>query len=210
MRKAVQMPLDERSRSEDRVSVDEADRRGPCAARRRHGRRVAHPPRESMAECERRSRPTSRPRAVRMGGTIRLRAETIDRALRHDLVLFGEDQFASELVFTGGPRGERSACAATTTRCAIDWMAASLVDGVDEQDTKARRRCQNQSRSAIKVPVTSERSESNLSGRGTVSAKIPREFSTEPPVERPCSASSTLPQEHRRLRRGRRPPRQST
>ena len=91
----------------------------------------------SMAECEQKIRDYLQT-AERSEWEERLafETETIKRALRHDLILFGAVGSASELVFTwraaSGMIGRRF----DDRALAIDWMAAWLVDGVGEQDTR--------------------------------------------------------------------------
>jgi putative methionine-R-sulfoxide reductase with GAF domain len=108
--------------------------------------------------------------------------ETINRALQHDVVLFGKAGAGSALVFswrlssgTMGPQFEDRALA-------IDWMAAWLTDDVGEQVGSAGPVPESARMGDDASPPTPGVAESQFVGSAEQFAKIARELSAEPTV----------------------------
>ena len=121
--------------------------------------------------------------------------ETIDRALRHDLVLFRAVGSASELVFTWRAASGKIGRRFDDRALAIDWMAAWLVDGVAEQGARDRSiGCQNQSRWAMRVHRDLSGCRIDFCGvRGTVCedrARVVRraDHRSNPAAHHPCAS----------------------
>ena len=93
---------------------------------------------ESVAECEQKIRAyLETSEQSEWEERLAFETETINRALRHDLVLFGEVGSASELVFTWRAASRTIGRRFDDRALAIHWMAAWLVDGVGEHDTRS-------------------------------------------------------------------------